>query len=211
MRNGVSDLEDVLELEDGLLRTYYFEAQEVGRETARRDPRTWLAFQSELFELGRDVLVRKQQYRSNARGSREPVAEELVEIGDWHLLFGRNRQALEQYRSARASLIDQGKAIDVVDGIFSPNVPAILPLFESRMSSPVRSPHGYIDVTVDLSRYGRATEVEVIGGSADVSTLVEQRLRRHILSTQFRPRFVDGKLARSDRVRLRCYFSYSIV
>ncbi len=65
---------------------------------------------------------------------------------------------------------------------------------------------GYIDASVEITRFGDVKRVEVLGRSATVSKGIEEDLKRYVTAQTFRPRFVNGELPRSDRFAARFYF-----
>ena len=71
-----------------------------------------------------------------------------------------------------------------------------------------RTHRGYIDASIELTRFGQTKSIDVLDKSAGTSKALEKRLRQYVSSISFRPRFVDGELARSDKFAARFYFDY---
>ncbi|MGM0634102.1 MAG: hypothetical protein ACQETO_13145, partial [Pseudomonadota bacterium] len=67
---------------------------------------------------------------------------------------------------------------------------------------------GHVDVKVRVSRYGRADDVEVIGGDPVTIEEVESRLSRNLRSMRLRPRLRDGELVDTEDVVLRLPYWY---
>jgi hypothetical protein len=61
----------------------------------------------------------------------------------------------------------------------------------------------YIDVSFDITQFGRGEHIEVLDTSKGATRSEERDLIRLIESTSFRPRFVDGELAASAPVTVR--------
>ena len=69
--------------------------------------------------------------------------------------------------------------------------------------------YGYIDVEVEVNRFGGVRQVDVIGQSDNSSEAIERRLKRFVYQSRFRPRYIDGDWLRSDRFTQRYVFGYS--
>jgi hypothetical protein len=65
----------------------------------------------------------------------------------------------------------------------------------------------HIDVTFEVTRYGRGERIEILATSVGATRAEERDLIRLIESTSFRPRFVDGGLADSAPVVVRYHLS----
>jgi len=78
------------------------------------------------------------------------------------------------------------------------------------LSAPIssRSHHGYIDAAVEVGPYGTARHIDVLAAPPDTPTLIEKRLRQYVERSRFRPRFIDGRVVRSDRFAARFYYDY---
>jgi hypothetical protein len=198
-------------VEEQLKGIYYFEmahAELYPSYVYKRDPRR-RSLGEMIYATGAAVLEAAVVDRMSTTASPVDVATALVELGDWHLLFSANRTALEKYQAAYDLLVEKAEA-DAANAFFAPEVPVMLPAFASdaRHFDPAHRYRGYIDVSVEIGRYGDGTAVDVLDVSPGTSRAVERRLRRHVLETRFRPRFVDGEPARSDASALRYYFEY---
>jgi len=122
-----------------------------------------------------------------------------------------NREALDRYQDAYDFLVSQGTSREMLAQIFYPETPVIRRAFgpeDSRPFDPSRSYRGYIDVAVETGRFGQTTSTEVLDSSPGTSRPMENRLRKRVSQTRFRPRFVDGKPVASDRFAIRYYYDY---
>lgn len=200
-------------LERQLLGTYYFEMEnpELHPSSVRdRKPRR-RSLEDVIYLTGASVLEAGVVDRLSRGAPPVEVARALVELGDWHLLFSFNRTALETYQDAHDLLVGEGAPAEAVTHLFAPEVPAILPAFatDALAFDPARQYRGHIDVSIETGRYGESKRVDIIGASPGTSSAIERRLQRHIARAKFRPRFVEGRLGRSDRFSLRYYFDYA--
>ena len=64
---------------------------------------------------------------------------------------------------------------------------------------------GHIDVTFEVTKFGRARRVEVLASTVSASREAEKDLIRRISNSVFRPRVVDGRVADAAPVVLRYY------
>lgn len=201
--SGEYEVPELLELESRLVDTFYYELTQsrLGGST-RRSP-------GSPFGGARRVLEAKI---SNARSFKDPLAVVLamMELGDWNLMYSLNGHALDDYRDAYDYALAHGVPDATLAAVFSPAAPVPLPAFGpfDMRYDPERDYDGYIDVAIGTSRYGESKDVDILETSAHDSKPIERRLRRQIAQTNYRPRFVDGELARSDRFTLRYYYVY---
>jgi hypothetical protein len=89
--------------------------------------------------------------------------------------------------------------------MLSPEVPAVLPV---PLEISDRLHHGYIEAEIEVGPYGTARNIDIIATSPATPKIIERRLRQYLERSRFRPRFVDGHLARSDRFAARFYYDY---
>jgi hypothetical protein len=155
-------------------------------------------------------LVRLIAYEILSDAPAAARANAIAELADWLLmntpsdrlryeesddgaleLYERVYRELEQEDDARASIL-------------SPEVPITLPTNEPNpFSSAATESSYYIDVSFEITKYGRAERIEILEPSMDGTRADERDLTRLIASTSFRPRFIDGKLADSAPVVVR--------
>ena len=133
------------------------------------------------------------------------TAKAMIELGDWYLMFAANGAALEQYQAAHDLLVSNGVSQSTLDEILAPEIPPVLP---APPEASDRAHHGYVDAAIQVGPYGNARNVDVLASSPETPKIVEKRLRQYLERNRFRPRFVDGRLARSDRFDARFYYDY---
>lgn len=174
------------------------------------DRARWAARDPVLGSMGQAALERKVNNAMSFLGPLD-AALALIELGDWNLLFDRNGVALDNYGAAHDFLQSVGLPDATISELFSPAAPVALPAFGPTVQvyDPRREYDGYVDVSIKVNRYGQSKHIDVLAASsADDSKPIERRLKRHIARTHYRPRFVDGEPARSDRFTLRYYYLY---
>ena len=160
-------------------------------------------------------LVRLIAYEIRSEAPAADRSNAFAELADWHLLstpadrrhFEKSTDtALEIYARAYGELQrdDEARAT-----MFSPEVPVTLPTYERNpfASAAAGTSARHIDVSFDVTKYGRAERIEILASSKDATRGEERDLMRLIESTSFRPRYIDGKLADSASVVVRYHLS----
>ena len=203
-RNGTTSLAEYVALEDRLIDTLYFELEHAKLRYYEEGPSRFEKFEA-LGSIGTRMLQSKVEATIKLGQSPTAIANAMIELGDWHLMFAANGAALEQYRAARDLLVSEAVAQSSIDEIFSPEVPPVLPVPSDTQGG---SHHGYVDTKVEVGPYGTAKNIEVLGASSGTPKIIEKRLRQYLERSRVRPRFVDGQLARSDRFTARFYYDY---
>jgi tetratricopeptide (TPR) repeat protein len=222
-RNGNSA--DVFALEDALSDTVYFGLAHPeifgpgrARSASYEGASSW---HPTLGFTGARILRHKAFDSMTFRRSAMDVAKDLVALADWYLVFGYFEgatgggyesksygPALDTYRTARDLLVKSSVARETIDEILSPEVPPAVPVLPESIAGTIhdRVLRGYIDASVEITRFGDVKRVEILGRSAAVSKRIEDELRRYVMAQTFRPRFVNGEIPRSDRFAARFYF-----
>jgi len=186
--------------------------------TGSRIRRSGLNGASLAFQNGRNAWHRMRIYLENdPRATPEQIAESIIGLGDWHLLFNRSSIAIDYYREAHAFLQAREVPASRIASLLNPVVPQQLPDFtplphsRAKFGIPADSSigwDGHIDVSFSLSRFGNVRGLKLLDASDNVSPELERRLRRLLRSAPFRPRLIDGTPVADDAVTLRYYFSH---
>jgi hypothetical protein len=207
LRRESLDIPRLLELEDSIIQTYYFELMNAGLR-GRRQP---YASVGRLYFGGTRALEAKIDNSRHYPGTPVAVTNAMLELADWRLMFYSFGLAMRSYEDAREYLVAQGASEAVVADVFSPEAPVPLPAFVPNASVYVdeANVHGFIDVSIEINRFGGVRDIDILGRSANASGPIARRLKRHVYQSRFRPRFVDGEWQRSDRFVLRYHFSYA--
>jgi len=158
------------------------------------------------YQTGRQSLRRLIAYDvANARPLADR-ADALLQIADWDLLYEHRPLALDTYEATYDFLKREGVEPAAIDALFSPELPIVLPVFQSNPLATSPSDE-HIDVSFEITRYGFAERVKVLAKTANVSDEAEEQLVRLIERRRFRPRVVDEEFPRSAPVELRYYMS----
>ena len=218
VRTHTGNAADVFALQDALSDTVYFELAHPEVLGPGRPRSAWHAngSPSSLFPTvaftGEQILRHKALDSMSFRRSPLDVAKDFVALADWYLVFGSQNNsfgpALDTYRMARDLLVKSNVARETIDELLSPEVPPAVPVLPESVVGTVRDHvlRGYVDASVEITRFGNVKHVEVLGRSPEAPKDVEDELKHYVGAQTFRPRFVNGELPRTDRFAARFYF-----
>jgi tetratricopeptide (TPR) repeat protein len=203
-RGGLSLL---FELESSIIDTYYYELM---NPQLRRSPRYGRPG-GRLYGSGIRALETRLSNLQTFSGSPEAVADVLLEIADWYLMWGAFGTAMDKYEEALAYLRAQDIGDERVAAVLSPDTPVPLPanVANANVFSNLGDEHGYFDVEIEVNRFGGVRDLRITGWSPNASKSIERRLTRFIYQSRFRPRYENGEWQQSDRFGLRYEFSYA--
>ncbi len=221
LRTRTGNARDWSALENALVETVYFEYAHpelhgssglYGRHVSAQGP---VAFNGDVFGTMRSATAASgtQILRSRVRDSvtfgLDPVeiARAVFELGDWYLVHSEFDSALTEYERARDMLVKRNVPRETLDAMLSPEVPPLIPVLPASTAGTLRDrARGYFDVSVEITRFGFVKRVNIVARSSGASKAVEKAFRAYVASARFRPRFVNGGLARTDRFDARFYF-----
>jgi hypothetical protein len=201
---------------EGLLDNPDFYLDKRPQRTGSRISRRELTGYSLNFVNGRNAYQRMRLYEERqADVNHLDIAQTIIGLGDWHLLFNRQPSALKLYEEAHAYLRSHGIAEDVITATLNPELPQKLPAFtplpHSRKKYGIDADAplefaGYVDVSFSLSRFGNVRDLKITSTSENFTKHMERRLRRLLQISPFRPRLQDGKAVASV-VNMRYYYA----
>lgn len=173
--------EELVALEQGLTRTFYLEA---AARPDRAERREW------LYDVGRESHQRRLVYTVLNAGSAVDYAKAIIELADWTLLFAHNGTSVRYYDDAYTLLIERSASDSEIDAVFPDDVAVRLPTFVASplASTPSAQSRGYVDVAFELSKYGRARDIEVVGVSDETLEEAGKEVARTIAASRFRPK-----------------------
>jgi tetratricopeptide (TPR) repeat protein len=222
VRTHTGNAADVFALQDALSETVYFALAHpeilgpghrhgVWNSNGRAAP--WYPT---LGFAGARILRHKALDGMSFRRSPLDVAKDLLALADWYLVFGSFQSesgmsygpAWDTYRMARDLLVKSNVSREQIDELFSPEVPPSVPVLPESVVGSRHTPvlRGYVDASVEFTRFGDVKRVEILGRSPAVTKNIEEELRHYVAEQTYRPRFVNGELPRSDRFAARFYF-----
>jgi tetratricopeptide (TPR) repeat protein len=232
LNNGAIRSPALLELEKNLVETYFLNAhreslmrstnffvRSSGRvSTGSHVRRNEFSGYSRNYLNGRHAYERMRYYQQFQQNP-DPLeqAQIIVGQGDWNLLFGHHALALRTYHEALELLQVNKAPQEHIDALFSPQTPQNLPLFSavphSRTWLGLADTHpveyeGHIDVSFELSRYGKARKIKVLDRQGLSSPDIERRLRRLLTSTRFRPDILPREDSSNPVHQVRYNFAF---
>lgn len=156
------------------------------------------------YGVGRSALQRLYA-QEVAAGSWQTQSNALLRVADWDLMHDVYGPALSEYELLYKKLKGMSVAQPVIDEIFSPMTPIVLPTFVPNPLTTDERPESneYVDVSFEITRLGSSRKVEVLDSSPGVTDSAKDRLVDLIRSSHFRPRTTDGQFQRSSRVLMR--------
>jgi hypothetical protein len=141
------------------------------------------------LQEGRDIL--EQLLPQAGTESGEAYAAVQLELGDWYQWNGEYRRAAEHYTQVDAALRAAGRAELVEQWL---GEPAELPdnrRFQVHAAARPSLAPGKVTARFAVDERGRVDNIEVLALPAD-QPAHEGRVRRMLVGTHFRPRFVSG-------------------
>ena len=196
-------MSQLFELEDSIIDSYYFELMNPGLNYGGTSGR--------LYSGAIRALGARLSNIRNYSGAPEAVAAALIEMADWHLMFGSFGRAMGIYEQALADLRTESAGEERITAMFSPEQPVPLPAvaLNANVFHALRDVQGYFDVEIQINRFGGVRDVTITGRSPNASDSIERRLRKFVYQSRFRPRYVDGEWLTTDRFSMRYEFGYS--
>lgn len=130
----------------------------------------------------------------------------MAQLGDWYLLFGKRDSAAKSYRKTYDLLMEGGLDATSINQIFSQ--PVRLPAFaQSGLSMPDAIDADYVVAEFDLSRTGRARNIQIVDSSPADDNDFRRQAKRAISKDRFRPRLEGGIPIKASGVSLKYAYS----
>src|SRR5690606_19350363 len=121
-----------------------------------------------------------------------------------------NRNLLESahegYQRAYAQLERTGNEREVIEQMFAPEVPVVIPAFlpNPLVSEATPQSSGFIDVAFEITQEGESDRVDILD-TTTAGDAAQDRLVDLIEASSFRPRVTAGGVEETSRVVLRYY------
>lgn len=204
LNSGPTRLSRLLELEDSIIDTYYFELM----NSEFRSNRISYRNSAQLRFGGVRALSAKLANTRRYGESPEAVASVIAELADWYLMFGAFGRAMDTYEEAAAHLRETENGEARVAAMFSTETPIPLPAFvpNANVYEGLSNIRGHFDVHVRINRFGGVRDFEVVGSSPNATDAIEKRLKKFVYQSRFRPRYIDGEWLESDDFTIRYEF-----
>lgn len=158
---------------------------------------------------GRKSLTYLLAYQTANSAPLRDQIDTRLQIADWDLIhaMGLNEMdaALAEYARAYDLLQGAGVGQESTREMFAPDTPIALPVFfpSPLVAEGQRESAAYIDVAIELDKYGRTRRVQILGNTPEATRAVAKHAENVIYQSRFRPRLVDGRVADRERVVVR--------
>ena len=167
-------------------------------------------------DVARDGYRRLIAYDAASGETWVKRAATIVRAADSELVCSQTRPlhrdaALELYREAYDVLARNGVARASIEEMLSPEVPIKLsgsPPAEAYSMSPgpAAGSEGHIDVAFEITKHGRARNVEIVDETASAADDNRRRAVELVRTGLYRPRIIDGKIADAAQVVWRYHW-----
>jgi hypothetical protein len=168
------------------------------------------------FETGKDALLEILQYEREKDDSAEALAQAIIDLADWYLLYQQRRGASELYAEAWSLLSEAENSEELLAKFFGQVTP--LPTFLAAPTSLVFNSStardttelqvGYADLVFDVTENGVVRNLEVLGDENEENYAIIGRLRREVRDAIFRPVVIDGETVRTSGNQFRYRYWY---
>ncbi len=188
---------------------------EGSREQATRNsPRRM----DESYESGAEALKYIINILSSVEGLRpEALAAAHLDLGDWHLSYGKAQAAKLAYRDAYQALVNAGFSTENIDRALATDMPPRIPVFATHLHTRTSRGmnanaeldfEGYVDLSYTIDDLGNAAKVQFIESSSENSSRIERLIEVQLRSTKFRPVLTAGELNSPGTIEARYYYAY---
>ena len=153
------------------------------------------------------VSIQRVRYSEDSK----EVLEALIELADWHLMFGRTQTAHTLYEHVYLTAEGpEGETVEDAVNLFAE--PVLLHFPRPPSPRPPALPKrgdeqtGFVAVTFNVSPTGAVRKLKTL--EVDGPKSMNFRVRRSMREAIFRPRMEDGSVAPTEEHTFRYQFSY---
>jgi len=142
-------------------------------------------------------------------------AQATANLGDWYLMRERRQAAMRAYEDAYEQLLAEENSAELIQQVFGEIV--FLPTFSTfadekkeafNIGADSGARQGYVDMSFDVSQYGRATNFDLLAQEPPDLTRVQMQVVSMVRAQLVRPRIVEGRTVSSDGEKYRFHFWY---
>ena len=171
------------------------------------------SYSSNLIAFEEKVLSLKHTPNTSA----SVLAQALLELADWHLLFDHSRLAFPIYQEAYTVLVNAGKTESEISKILLPKTPLPLPTFSAQaFSSSIYGLEdnaasrykGFIDIRLNINKQGNNRRIKVLESSEDTPKQIRVTLLDYLRTQKTRPTLINGQAVEQADIHLRFYYTY---
>jgi len=136
------------------------------------------------------------------------VAEAVLDLADWYLLFDRPRRATPLYDFAY-DLLTEVEAVDAADYFAQPRLlhfPAPSDPRPPELGTSEEPQLGYVELSYDITTTGYVRSLKTV--DSQPQGMMDFRVRKSIRAARFRPAIVDGAPIKAEDQSFRHEFTY---
>lgn len=159
------------------------------------------------YRAGKKAMLRVVDiFNNNPDLPADSHAMAIMHLGDWYQLFNRRNTAAGSYEQAYAMFKNDGMESEEINKLFDRprSLPALSLPLEYKKEPKENS--DYVVAKFDVTKTGRAINIEIIESYPPDSQMLRRRAKRTIKGTRFRPRFENGQPVETSGVNLRYIF-----
>ncbi len=145
------------------------------------------------------------------------LASAIVELGDWHLAYGKISAAEANYQEAYSVMDGMGIFTEAADEAFNEPVPYQIPRMATHMftkrSAGVSDDvalnyQGYVDVSFTIDNLGNAGDIIFLENNKDGALRIQNFIDSSLRLAKFRPHFNNSEMISPGQMNLRYYYAY---
>ncbi len=183
---------------------------------------------NQSYDSGKNALEYVITLLKAVEARPEFLASALIELGDWHLAYGKIPSAQNTYQEAYAVMQDEmSMSVEAVNQVFNSPLPLQIPRMATHMftrrsagisEDATLNYQGYVDVSFTIDNQGNADDIVFLASSMDdyqdeedalqeiwsIQSLIQSKLKL----AKFRPHFNNQTLMGQGQVNLRYYYAY---
>jgi len=164
------------------------------------------------FTNGRDTILNEIDILENQQ---EPdyftISNVKLKLADWYLLFEKRQSAMRLYNEAYQFAILNDDENTFTEDLFQK--PIALPYLpnlttntrENISKDKLLSNTKYIQASFDVTRHGRAKNIQVVNSNMKESTRLRSLALKSLRHTKFRPKLVKGIAIKTEQVKLHIF------
>ena len=158
-------------------------------------------------ELALIEVIKLIQANDAAHDQDRKVAEAMLELGDWFLMFDKHRRALALYQHVW-ELLQPTPAL--LAQTFAEPTPLYLPLprdpQKPERATPVTARKGVVELSIDINTRGMVSRIDTL--HSEPPELMDFKVRRAVKRARYRPAFDGDTPKATEDVRVKHTFVY---
>lgn len=169
------------------------------------------------YTRGKNALQYIVSLLESIEASSRFLAPALIELGDWHLAYGKIQAAQSAYQEAYSVMASMGISPEEADAALNDSIPRQVPQVATHMftrrSAGVPDDidlvyRGYIDVSFNIDELGNIEDIAFGDSNWEDAQEVQRFISSSLRMAKYRPHISNGELISSRSINLRYYYAY---